>query len=32
LLYDSNNELTKSQRIWLQQYIKVWDLISYNDE
>ena len=31
LLYDVNNELTQYQRTWLQQYIKVWDLVIDND-
>ena len=31
LLYDGNNELTQYQRTWLQQYVKVWDLVIDND-
>ena len=31
LLYDVNNELTQYQRTWLQQYVKVWDLVIDND-
>jgi len=27
LLYDGDNNLTKYQKDWLTQYIKVWDVI-----
>ena len=27
LLYDADNNLTKYQKQWLTQYIKVWDVI-----
>ena len=27
LLYDADNQLSKYQKQWLTQYIKVWDII-----
>ena len=27
LLYDADNQLSKYQKDWLTQYIKVWDII-----
>jgi len=27
LLYDADNQLSKYQKDWLTQYIKVWDVI-----
>jgi len=31
LLYDGDNQLTKYQKQWLNNYIQVWDVVEYQE-